>query len=213
MALDIASLRNEYIKSSLNMDSVEESPFDQFTKWLVEAHKLQVLEPNAMILSTADRTGKVTQRTVLLKGFDKDGFVFYTNYHSQKAKQISDNRNVSVLFPWLPLERQVIVTGQVEKTSREESERYFKSRPYNSQLGALASEQSAEVPNRAVLEDQLESLRRTYKEGEVPMPDHWGGFRIVPQTIEFWQGRPSRLHDRIMYELHDGNWTKKRLSP
>ncbi|MEQ8552601.1 MAG: pyridoxamine 5'-phosphate oxidase [Cyclobacteriaceae bacterium] len=213
MAVDISSLRNEYTRSSLDVDSVEDSPIDQFGKWFEESQKLEILEPNAMILATSDSKGRVTQRTVLLKAFDDNGFVFFTNYGSEKANQISQNPHVSLLFQWLPLERQIIITGTVTKTSRTESEVYFKSRPYNSQLGAWASQQSQEVPSREYLENLISKLKLTYPEGEVPLPDFWGGYRVAPLSMEFWQGRPSRLHDRIMYSKSGNTWTTKRLSP
>lgn len=213
MAVNISSLRNEYTRSSLNTESVDESPFMQFGKWFEESQKLAILEPNAMILATANSLGEVSQRTVLLKGFDQLGFVFFTNYTSNKAKQIEENPRVSLLFQWLPLERQVIISGIAQKTTREESEAYFKSRPYQSQLGAWASQQSSHVPSRQFLEDQLELYKSKYPEGTVPLPDFWGGYRVIPNSFEFWQGRPSRLHDRIVYQIADGLWKTKRLSP
>lgn len=213
MSLDITALRNEYTRSSLDVDSVSSTPIDQFTTWFKEAQTLEVQEPNAMILGTANANGLVTQRTVLLKRFSEDGFVFFTNYLSQKGKQMAENTQVSLLFPWISLERQVIIAGTVTKVSRKESEVYFKSRPYASQLGAWASQQSQPVPSRAYLERELRLLQEKYPEGQVPLPEHWGGYLVAPSSVEFWQGRASRLHDRIVYELQDGQWHTKRLSP
>ena len=209
----MASLRKEYTKASLDLDSVADSPTEQFQKWFKEAQNGELTEPNAMVLSTASSTGKITQRTVLLKAFDDKGFVFYTNYKSRKAQQIEENNRVSILFPWYQLERQVAVTGIAEKVSTAESVKYFISRPFNSQLGAWVSQQSQVITSRNILEVKLNEMKEKFKEGKVPLPDFWGGYRIVPDTIEFWQGRPSRLHDRILYTLENNTWTKKRLSP
>lgn len=215
MNLDLASLRQEYTQASLDVDSVADSPIDQFRKWFDEAVKSQLLEPNAMILGTAGSTGQVTQRTVLLKAFDNKGFVFYTNYTSRKAKQISENNQVSIIFPWYALERQVAITGTAEKVSTAESMKYFFSRPFGSQLGAWVSHQSSIISSRSVLEDKLNQMKEKFSQGKVPLPDFWGGYRIIPDSIEFWQGRQSRLHDRILYTLQgDGNdWNKQRLAP
>lgn len=213
MDIDIAALRKEYTQASLDLDSVGDRPFDQFRKWFEEATISKVLEPNAMILGTATKDGRITQRTVLLKAFDEDGFVFYTNYHSRKARQINENNQVSILFPWYALERQVMVTGIAEKVSTAESMKYFLSRPFGSQLGAWVSHQSEVITSRSILETKLHEMKKKFSQGKVPLPDFWGGFRIVPQTVEFWQGRPNRLHDRILFTKSDDQWTKERLSP
>lgn len=211
--MDLASLRQEYTQASLDVDSVADSPFDQFQKWFDEAINSQVLEPNAMVLGTADTSGLVTQRTVLLKAFDKHGFVFYTNYTSRKARQIKENNQVSLLFPWYALERQVAITGTAEKVSTAESMKYFLSRPFGSQLGAWVSHQSKVISSRSILETKLHEMKEKFKDGKVPLPDFWGGYRVVPTTVEFWQGRRSRLHDRILYTKEDATWSKERLAP
>lgn len=211
--LDLASLRKEYTQASLDLDSVADSPFDQFRKWFEEATTGELLEPNAMVLGTANKNGLVTQRTVLLKAFDEKGFVFYTNYTSRKAQQINENNQVSILFPWLDLERQVSITGTAEKISTAESMKYFFSRPFGSQLGAWVSHQSQVITSRSILESKLNEMKEKFNKGKVPLPDFWGGYRIVPASIEFWQGRPSRLHDRILYTRLATHWNKERLSP
>lgn len=214
MSLDLASLRQEYTKASLDLDTVSPSPFDQFQKWFVEAEKGEITEPNAMVLSTSDLSGHITQRTVLLKAFDERGFVFYTNYKSRKAAQITENNQVSILFPWYQLERQVAVTGKAEKISTIESMKYFMSRPVGSRLGAWVSHQSQVITSRSILETKLNEMKEKFKDGKIPLPDFWGGYRIVPDTMEFWQGRSSRLHDRIFYSHTSGaHWERKRLAP
>lgn len=213
MREDIASIRKEYTKDALNEDSVSSDPFAQFEKWFNDAIESNILEPNAMTLATVSMEGQPFQRTVLLKTFNTDGFVFYTNYTSRKAKQIENNPNVSLLFPWYSLERQVMITGKVSKVSTKESLNYFLSRPRGSQLGAWVSNQSEVISSRNLLEMKLEEMKRKFKEGKIPLPDHWGGYRVVPSSIEFWQGRSSRLHDRIMYERDDNSWKISRLAP
>ena len=213
MSLDLASLRKEYTKASLDLDSVADSPIEQFQKWFTEAQKSELTEPNAMIVGTSDGAGQITQRTVLLKAFDTKGFVFYTNYKSRKAQQLEQNPHISLLFPWFQLERQVAVTGVAEKVSTAESMKYFMSRPFGSQLGAWVSHQSQVITSRNILEVKLHEMKEKFKEGKVPLPDFWGGYRVIPSSIEFWQGRPSRLHDRIMYTKNENEWSRKRLSP
>lgn len=212
--MDLGELRKEYTKNGLDLDTADKNPFNQFEKWFEEAMKSQLLEPNAMILGTVDQQQQSFQRTVLLKAFDERGFVFYTNYTSRKSRHIEKNSQVSLLFPWFGLERQVIVNGRAAKISSMESFRYFASRPHGSQLGAWVSDQSSIISSRSILEKKLDEMKRKFKEGKVPLPDFWGGYRVEPTSMEFWQGRPNRLHDRIMYTLEgENNWEKKRLAP
>lgn len=213
MKLDLSALRKDYTQASLDTDSVAASPFDQFARWFEEAQKSEVTEPNAMILATSDGNGLVTQRTVLLKAFDDKGFVFYTNYTSRKAQQMAQCKRVSILFPWYQLERQVTVTGEVEKVTKAESLKYFLSRPHGSQLGAWVSQQSQVISSRSILEQKLHEMKAKFQEGKVPLPDFWGGYRVIPDSIEFWQGRSSRLHDRIKYTQNESSWEINRLSP
>lgn len=210
---DIHQIRQEYTQNSLDESDVDANPFTQFDTWFEEARKSEVVEPNAMTLATVDADGKPQTRIVLLKGFDEDGFVFYTNQASDKGKEIEENPNVSLCFFWIELERQVRINGTAEKLPREVSEEYFKTRPYMSQIGALASNQSEVVPDRAYLDKKFTSLKEQYSEGEVPMPETWGGYLVTPEYFEFWQGRRSRLHDRITYSKQDSDWVIKRLSP
>ncbi len=212
MHTDIASLRAEYSKSQLSLDSVAADPHLQFRKWFDEAVSGELLEPNAMVLSTLGEKGPM-QRTVLMKALDASGIVFYTNYESRKAKHMERNPNVSVLFPWYALERQVLIAGEVEKISSAESFKYFVSRPFGSQLGAWVSQQSKVISNRSLLETKLAEMKEKFKDGKVPLPDFWGGYKIKPHYYEFWQGRKSRLHDRIQYSLKGSNWIIERLSP
>jgi len=212
----IADLRVSYTKASLRLADTARDPLEQFGTWFEEARSAQLPEPNAMILATCGTDGLPTTRTVLLKGVDAQGFSFYTNYESRKGQQLAENPRASLQFLWKELERQVSITGSVEKTSREDSEAYFHNRPYGSQIGAWVSQQSSVIPGREWLEQREQELRAEYPEGEsvVPLPDFWGGYLVVPDSIEFWQGRRSRLHDRVLYTRGDSNtWTKQRLSP
>ncbi len=210
---DIRALRNEYAKHSLDQTEVQENPINQFMIWFQEAVDTEVMEPNAMNLATVDSDGKPHSRIMLLKGVEENTFKFYTNYGSDKGQQISSNENVSLCFFWIELERQVRIEGVAQKLPREESEAYFKSRPHMSQVGAHASSQSEEVKSREFLDQKFEKLINQFEEGKVPIPENWGGFKVIPNYIEFWQGRPSRLHDRIVYQKIDDNWLIKRLSP
>jgi pyridoxamine 5'-phosphate oxidase len=209
----LQKLREDYSKHSLDESDVNKNPFKQFERWMEEAVQAEVPEPNAMTLATVDANQKPHTRIVLLKGLEDGSFIFYTNYASDKGKELEQNPNASLCFLWLQLERQVRIDGTVEKISKKESAAYFKQRPYKSQLGALASNQSAEVPNREFLEKKFTDLEAKYPEGKVPMPESWGGYRVIPEAIEFWQGRRSRLHDRIKYQLIGNRWEIKRLSP
>jgi pyridoxamine 5'-phosphate oxidase len=211
--MDLGQLRQEYTKKGLDVDQLDKNPFKQFETWFQEATAGQVLEPNAMQIATVSNSGRPSLRTVLLKAFDEQGFVFYTNYHSQKAQDIAQNPQVVLLFFWKELERQVEITGRAEKVSTLESLKYFTSRPRGSQLGAWVSQQSSIITSRSLLEIKLDEMKRKFKEGSIPLPDFWGGFRIVPDTFEFWQGRPSRLHDRFEYKLVEGQWVANRLAP
>lgn len=209
----LQKLREDYSKHTLDESDVDQDPIKQFEKWMEEAINSELPEPNAMTLSTVDISNKPHSRVVLLKGIEDEHFVFYTNYGSSKGSEMENNPNVALCFSWLELERQVRIEGTAEKLPRQESEAYFKQRPYKSQLGAMASNQSAEVPNREFLEKKFSELEEEYSEGEVPMPENWGGYKVKPEAIEFWQGRRSRLHDRIKYEQIAEKWMIKRLSP
>ncbi|HMP78679.1 MAG TPA: pyridoxamine 5'-phosphate oxidase [Pirellulaceae bacterium] len=211
---DLAELRQEYADQEWDVEIADASPFKQFDTWFQQAQQAELLEPNAMVLATVSSENRPTQRTVLLKYFDNQGFVFFTNYNSRKSKQISDNPRVSLLFLWLPLHRQVEISGAVQRVSMLESVQYFARRPRDSQLGAWVSEQSAVVSSRSLLMAKFEEIRRKFAEGEVPLPSFWGGYRVVPDRFEFWQGRASRLHDRIEYvPMPNNEWQRHRLSP
>ena len=210
-------MRREYGRDGLVREELHDDPFAQFEVWFKEAREAGVIEPNAMSLATATPEGRTSLRTVLMKGFDQHGFVFYTNLESTKSRQIQSNPRVSLLFPWLLLERQVIVNGTAEKLSSREALKYFLTRPYGSQLAAWTSPQSSVVTTRGLLEAKLEEIKRKFSEGRVPLPSFWGGYRVTPRTVEFWQGRPNRLHDRFLYTRVDdeasGPWKIERLAP
>lgn len=212
---NLENYRKSYDKNALTRSNLDENPIQQFRKWFVEVDESgNIDESNAMTISTLGTDGFPKSRVVLLKSYDEYGFVFYTNYNSEKGRAIQQNPKVCLSFFWPSAERQIIIKGTAEKISREESERYFHSRPKGSQLGALVSPQSQEIESRAVLEEKLKALEDTYKEKEVEKPEDWGGFRVEPHSLEFWQGRPNRLHDRFVYEkTGDYDWTIKRLAP
>lgn len=206
--------REEYKRATLNEDSVEAQPILQFKKWFGEVEKSSIKEPYAMALATANAQGMPSVRMVLLRQCDENGFVFYSNYNSRKGKELAENSQASLLFFWDVLEQQVRIEGTVELLSAEESTAYFNKRPHKSQLAALASEQSEVIESRKVLEDQFEVLNKQYDpKYVVPRPSHWGGYRLIPDAIEFWQGRPSRMHDRIVYKKENDNWKIERLAP
>jgi pyridoxamine 5'-phosphate oxidase len=210
----IADLRKDYTLKDLNENEIDKNPFIQFKIWFNQSVAAQLPEPNAMTLATCTPDGKPSARMVLLKDIDEQGFVLFTNYQSQKGQEISVNPQAALVFWWAELERQVRIVGTVEKISSAQSDSYFEVRPPFSRLGAWASNQSQVIANRDVLEAQLIEFQRQYENQEVPRPPHWGGFRVIPQEIEFWQGRSSRLHDRLRYTLIDnGNWKIERLSP
>ena len=211
--MDLADFRKEYSDRGLSREEMNADPVAQFFLWFSQATELGLHEPNAMTLATVDETGMPYQRTVLLKYFDGDGFVFFTNYGSRKAKQMAHNPRVSLLFPWITLERQVIIQGVVEKISTAESLKYFSSRPRESQIGAWVSNQSEVITSRKFLMQKLAEIKDKFSHGEIPLPSFWGGYRVVPQVIEFWQGGPARLHDRLLYRRQDAAWKIERLSP
>lgn len=213
MDTSVADLRKDYTLKGLRETDVDPNPFKQFQQWFEQALASQLPEPNAMTLATATSDGKPSARMVLLKGFDERGFRFYTNYKSHKGQELAENPQASLVFWWAELERQVRIEGQVEKVSEQESDEYFYSRPFNSRLGAWVSEQSQVISDRHFLELRLEELKTKYESQNVPRPPHWGGFRVIPTVIEFWQGRPSRLHDRLNYRRQDDSWVIERLSP
>lgn len=211
--MDLSDFRKEYSEKGMSRADLAADPVVEFQKWFGHATELGVAEPNAMTLATADASGMPFQRTVLLKYFDRDGFVFFTNYESRKSRQIAANPNVSLLFPWVTLERQVIIQGRVERTSTAESMKYFMSRPRESRIGAWVSNQSEVITSRKLLLQKLSEIRDKFRDGEVPLPSFWGGFRVVPSAIEFWQGGPARLHDRFLYTRDGAGWKIDRLSP
>lgn len=212
--MDISGLRKEYTYAALRKSELDPNPFKQFEKWFQHAVAANLLLPDAMMLATATKDGKPSARIVVLRAFDERGLVFYTDYESQKGRELKENPYAALVFHWAELERQVRITGQVYKVSREESESYFQSRPIESRLSASASRQSQVIDNREVLEEKVEQLKIAYPYGNIPLPPYWGGFRLVPNTFEFWQGRPNRLHDRFRYTLQpDKSWLIERLSP
>jgi pyridoxamine 5'-phosphate oxidase len=209
----LAELRKDYCLAGLAEKDLARDPFRQFEKWFQEAEAAKLTEPNAMVLTTATPDGRPSARTVLLKGLDGRGFLFFSNYESRKGRELHMNPRATAVFPWLALERQVIAEGTVAKVPREESEAYFHSRPRASQLAAWISQQSTVIPGRSVLEDSMKMLEQKYAGREVPLPPHWGGWRLTPEAVEFWQGRRSRLHDRLRYRREKDGWTVERLAP
>ena len=209
----LQNLRRNYKYKSLDQKDVELNPFEQFSIWFEEAINSQLYEPNAMILATASKEGKPSVRALLLKGFDEIGFVFYTNYEGRKGKELDENNNASILFYWAELERQVRLEGKVEKISKEESEKYFKTRPFKSRVGAWASAQSTVIESRSVIIKKFIKYLFKFHSNDVPLPPYWGGYILKPDVFEFWQGRANRLHDRVRYRKGDTEWIIERLSP
>ena len=211
--LDLAALRRDYALATLDERDVDADPIRQFERWFADAAAARVPEPNAMTLSTATRDGVPSARIVLLKGVDANGFAFYTDYRSRKGAELAENPLAALTFLWKEIERQVRITGSVSRVSTQESDAYFRTRPLGSRVGAWASHQSAVLASREELEARVQDVIGRFPEGGVPLPPHWGGFRVAPDEIEFWQGRPDRLHDRLLYRRGERGWEISRLSP
>ena len=211
--MNYADQRREYISKEFDIKDTDKNPFEQFEKWFGEAMEIDPQDTNAFMLSTCSKEGKPSSRIMLLKGVDDKGFVFYTNYLGRKSKELIENPFASILFFFKELHRQIRIEGRIEKVTREESAEYFHSRPVESQVGAWASIQSSKIESRESLEKKFKDYDKEYEGKEVPLPDYWGGFRLIPDYFEFWQGRESRLHDRISYEKENDSWMQSRLSP
>jgi pyridoxamine 5'-phosphate oxidase len=211
--MDLFDLREEYTSELLDEKTVPFNPIELFKRWFTEAQNVKIYEPNSFTLATADKNNTPYARILLLKAFDNNGFTFFTNYNSSKGRQLFENPQAAMVFHWGELERQVRITGNVEQLSDAESDKYFETRPVGSRLGAWASPQSQVIEGRAWLEARHHEFRQHYKHGQIPRPKNWGGYLLIPETIEFWQGRPNRLHDRIEYFREGDDWEKRRLAP
>lgn len=211
--MDISHFRREYLRGGLQRRDLAVKPVDQFAKWFEQAQKTNIADPTAMILATVNGAGRPSQRAVLLKYYDDDGFVFFTNYESRKAREIAENAKVSLLFVWLELERQIMISGEARKISAAESAKYFMSRPRDSQVAAWVSSQSHRLSSRQMLMQKFSEMKRKIGEGKVPLPSFWGGYKVKPDEYEFWQGRKNRLHDRFHYIPGDNGWLIERLAP
>ena len=212
--MDISHFRREYLQGGLNKSDLDHDPVSQFAIWFDQARKTKIADPTAMVLATVDKDSRPSQRTVLLKYFDEDGFVFFTNYGSRKADEIASNDRVSLLFVWLELDRQVMINGHAERISAKDSARYFFSRPRDSQVAAWVSSQSHGLSSRQALMQKFAEMKKKFGEGKIPLPTFWGGYRVVPSEIEFWQGRENRLHDRFIYKMTgNSTWSIERLAP
>lgn len=211
--MDISNFRREYLRSGLKREALQADPVQQFADWFDQARKMDIVDPTAMILATVDKEGKPSQRTVLLKYYDESGFVFFTNYGSRKAQEIQENSKVSLLFVWLELERQVMISGEAVRISTADSAKYFMSRPKDSQVAAWVSSQSHGLSSRQMLMQKFSEMRRKFGEGKVPLPSFWGGYKVIPDEFEFWQGRKNRLHDRFHYTPQGEGWKIERLAP
>lgn len=212
--MDLSDFRREYLRGGLSRSDLEKDPITQFTRWFEQAQQTDIPDSTAMVLATVNGNGKPSQRTVLLKYYDENGFVFFTNFSSKKASEIKVNPQVSLLFVWLELERQVEINGRAEKVSTAESAKYFMSRPKESQMAAWVSSQSHPISSRQMLMQKFQEMKTKIGEGKVPLPSFWGGYRVVPEEIEFWQGRKNRLHDRFLYTRNEpGAWSTERLAP
>ncbi|WP_028469836.1 pyridoxamine 5'-phosphate oxidase [Neptunomonas japonica] len=210
---DVTHLRREYVSSGITRDTIDSDPFVQFTEWFDIACKIRPDDASSMTLATANKQGMPSARIVLLKHFDVEGFAWYTDYQSQKGCELEENPQAEIMFYWYGLERQIRIQGRVEKLTPEQADNYFHQRPIGSQLSAAASQQSQPIPSREELEKRVEQLQSQYKNQEVPCPERWGGYRLIPTKFEFWQGRESRLHDRFTYSLDEDSWEIKRLQP
>ncbi|RBW64759.1 pyridoxamine 5'-phosphate oxidase [Vibrionales bacterium C3R12] len=211
--MELTDIRREYAQGGLRRKDLKADPIEQFNVWLEQAINAKLTDPTAMTVATVDKDGQPFQRIVLLKNVDKEGFIFYTNLGSRKAQHLEDNCKISLHFPWHPLERQVHITGTAEKLSALENMKYFSSRPKESQLAAIASKQSSRISARGILEGKYLELKQKFAKGEIPVPSFWGGFRVKPESIEFWQGGEHRLHDRFLFSKHDQQWDIDRLAP
>ncbi len=212
--MDISHFRREYLRGGLQRENLDADPVQQFTGWFEQARKIDIADPTAMILATVDKNGRPSQRTVLLKYYDEAGYVFFTNYDSRKAREIKENSKVSLLFVWLELERQIMISGQAKKISAADSAKYFMSRPKDSQVAAWVSSQSHMLSSRQMLLQKFSEMKKKFGEGKIPLPSFWGGYMVVPDEFEFWQGRKNRLHDRFHYTpSKDNSWKIERLAP